>query len=62
MIAPDYNSISRKSVRIIGLSTIADALITVIVVVDDGVACGASGWASNANDRRIYNAGSYQAE
>jgi hypothetical protein len=61
VIDPDYNSTSGKSVRIIGFSTTADELITVMVVVDDGVEYGANGWASNAKDRRIYNEGSYQA-
>jgi hypothetical protein len=62
IIAPDYNSRSGQSVRIIGFSTTADDLITVIVVVDDGVEYGANGWVSNAKDRRIYNQGSYDAE
>ena len=62
VITPDYNSRSGKSVRIIGFSTTADELITVIVVVDKGVEYGANGWVSNAKDRRIYNEGSYQAE
>jgi hypothetical protein len=62
VIAPDYNSRSGQSVRIIGFSTTADEVITVIVVVDDGVAFGANGWASNAKDRRIYNEGSSAAE
>lgn len=62
VIAPDYNSRSGHSVRIIGFSTTADEVITVIAVVDDGVEYGANGWASNAKDRRIYNEGSYAAE
>jgi hypothetical protein len=55
VIEPDYNSRSGQSVRIIGFSTTADEVITVIVVVDDGVEYGANGWASNAKDRGIYN-------
>ena len=62
VIDPDYNSRSGKSVRIIGFSTTADDIITVIVVAEDGVEYGANGWVSNANDRRIYNDGSYDAE
>lgn len=62
VIDPDYNSRSGQSVRIIGFSTTADEVITVIVVVGDGVEYGANGWASNAKDRRIYNEGSYGAE
>jgi hypothetical protein len=62
VIDPDYNSRSGQSVRIIGFSTTADDLITVIVVVNDGVEYGANGWVSNAKDRRIYHDGSYDAE
>lgn len=62
VIDPDYNSRSGQSVRIIGFSTTADELITVIVVVDDGVEYGANGWASNTKDRRIYDGGGYEAE
>lgn len=62
VIAPDYNSRSGQSVRIIGFSTTADEPITVIVVVDDGVGYGANGWASHAKDRRLYNEGNYETE
>ena len=62
LIDPDYNSTSGQSVRIIGFSTTADEVITVVVVVDDGVEYGANGWSSNAKDRRIYHEGSYEAE
>ncbi|MEI2671115.1 MAG: hypothetical protein V9G13_08295 [Marmoricola sp.] len=62
MIDPDHNSTSGKSVRIIGFSATADELITVIVVVDEGVEYGANGWASNTKDSHIYNEGSYQTE
>lgn len=50
----DYNSTSGRSVRIIGFSTIADDIITVIVVEDDEVEHGVNGWVANHKDRRIY--------
>jgi len=55
VIDPDYNSTSGRSVRIIGFSTIADDVITVIVVEDDGVEHGVNGWVANQKDRRIYS-------
>lgn len=54
VIDPDYNSTSGRSVRIIGFSKNAADLITVIVLVDDGVTHGVNAWRSNARDRRIY--------
>ena len=43
------------SARIIGYSTSADHLLSVIAVGDDeGVTYGANGWHSNAKDQRIY--------
>lgn len=55
VIDPDYNSTSGQSVRVIGFSTTADEVITVIVVEEDGVEYGVNGWVANARDRRIYN-------
>lgn len=57
VIEPDYNSASGRSVRIIGYSTTADDLITVIVLIDDGVTYGVNAWRSNARDRQIYREG-----
>lgn len=51
---PDYNSASRGSVRIIGYSAVADDIITVIVLEEDGIEYGANGWVANEKDRRIY--------
>ncbi len=62
VIDPDYNSTSGRSVRIIGFSTLPEDIITVIVVEDGDVEYGANGWVSNAKDRRIYNAASYDDE
>jgi len=57
VIEPDYNSTSGRSVRIIGFSQTADALLTLIVVEDDGVTYGVNAWRSSARDRRIYEEG-----
>lgn len=54
MFDPDYNSKSGESVRIVGYSLSADAVITVITVEKDGIVYGASAWKSNAKDRRYY--------
>lgn len=62
VIDPDYNSASGQRVRIIGYSTIADDLITVIVLKDNGTEFGVNGWPANAKDRRIYNHGSDDGE
>lgn len=61
-IDPDYNSTSGESVRIIGFSTIADDIVTVIVLQHDGTEYGVNGWPANGKDRRIYNEGSYACE
>jgi len=57
VIDPDYSSTSGRSVRIIGFSKTADDLITVIVLMDEGVTYGVNAWRSNARDRRIYRKG-----
>ena len=54
VIDPDYNSMSGRSVRIIGYSMLAEALVTVIVLSDDGVDYGVNGWLANEKDRRSY--------
>ena len=43
LIDPDYNSTSGRSIRIIGFSTMAEELITVIVLENDGTECGVNG-------------------
>ena len=55
VIDPDYNSTSGRSVRIIGYSMIADDIVTVIVLDNDGIEYGVNGWSANQRDRRIYN-------
>lgn len=54
VIDPDYNSTSGRSTRIIGFSTTAGDLLTVIVLVEDDATYGVNAWRSNARDRRIY--------
>ena len=57
VIDPDYNSKSGLSVRIIGYSESAGALLTVLVINDNGHEYGINGWHSNAKDHRIYEEG-----
>jgi hypothetical protein len=40
VIDPDYNSTTGRSVRIIGFSVIADDIVTVIVLADEGFEYG----------------------
>lgn len=54
LIDPDYNSTSGRSIRIIGYSVIADDIITVIVLENDGTEYGVNGWVANEKDRRLY--------
>lgn len=54
MIDPDYNSTSGRSIRIIGYSVIADDIITVIVLDNDGTEYGVNGWVAHEKDRRLY--------
>lgn len=62
LIDPDYNSTSGKSVRIIGYSIIADAVLTVIVVEHEGIEYGVNGWPANSKDRHIYSSGTYETQ
>lgn len=57
VIDPDYNSASGRSVRVIGFSSIAEAVVTVIVLEVDGVEYGVNGWRANEKDRRLYAKG-----
>lgn len=60
LIDPDYNGTSGKSVRVIGYSTIADAVLTV-VLEHEGIEYGVNGWPANATDRHIYNSSELHA-
>jgi len=54
LIDPDYNSESGQSLRVIGWSTEAGFLITVILVLYKGKLFAASAWKSNRKDQRLY--------
>jgi hypothetical protein len=55
---PDYASRSGQSVRVIGYSTSADKVLTVIVVTDEnGKEWGGSGWPANKRDKSYYEVG-----
>jgi len=54
VIDPDYNSSSGSSIRVIGYSTLAGAIVTVIVLVHEGVVHGVNGWIANTRDQQIY--------
>lgn len=54
LIDPDYNSMSGRSVRIIGYSMLASAIVTVIALSDGGIDYGVNGWLANEKDQRIY--------
>ncbi len=53
-IAPDPSSRSGRSVRTVGYSPSAGALVTVITVADGGIVYGVNGWRSNEIDARRY--------
>ena len=54
VIDPDYNSKNGEGIRIIGFSTSANAVITVIAYIKGGAWTGASAWKSNSRDNRYY--------
>ncbi len=54
VIDPDYNSSSANSIRVIGYSLLAGAIVTVIVLVDDGVVHGVNGWIAITRDQQLY--------
>lgn len=54
IVNPDYNSESGRTVRIIGYSQFAGAIITVIAMADGGIDYRINGWIYNEKDRRIY--------
>lgn len=62
VISPDHNSASRRSVRVIGYSIIAEEVITVIVLRDGDIEHGVNEWIANAKDRRIYRRTSGDAD
>lgn len=44
VVSPDYNGASGQSVRIVGHSMLAEALISVIAMSDGGIGYGVKGW------------------
>ena len=57
VIDPDPRSVTGDSVRIIGYSSTAQEVLTVVVVVHDGQAYGATAWRANKHERRLYRGG-----
>ena len=56
VLNPDPASHSGRSVRIIGWSSTAEMLLTVIMVPDGETVWGASAWPSNTRDENLYSA------
>lgn len=54
VIDPDYNSSSGNSIRVIGYSPLAGGIVTVIVLVVDGVVHGVNGGIANTRDQQLY--------
>lgn len=54
VLDPDPASESGRGIRIIGWSQLAHAVLTVIVLEDDGVEYGVNCWRSNERDMRWY--------
>lgn len=54
-LTPDPASISGRSVRVIGYSMTASAVLTVIVLEHEGTTIGVNAWRANDLDRRRYN-------
>ncbi|ODR03272.1 transposase [Mycolicibacillus koreensis] len=55
VIDPDPASKSGRSIRTIGYSTTAQAVLTVIVLDYEGTTYGVNAWKANARDQRRYN-------
>ena len=54
VIDPDPASKSGRSVRIVGYATTAQAVLTVIVLDDEGTTYGVNAWKANVRDQRLY--------
>ena len=54
VIDPDPASVSGRTIRVIGWSSSTGALVTVIVLPDEGVIWGVNAWPSNSTDQRRY--------
>ena len=54
VLDPDPATTSGRGIRIIGYSITAQAVLTVIVVEEDGVTYGSNAWKANPKDQRRY--------
>jgi hypothetical protein len=57
VIDPDPRSVTGESVRIIGYSSTAEEVLTVVVVIHDGQVYGATAWRANKHECRLYRGG-----
>lgn len=57
VIDPGYASVTGRTVRVIGYSLLARAVVSVKVLIDGEVTQGVNGWPANDKDRRIYREG-----
>jgi hypothetical protein len=57
VIDPDQRSVTGDSVRIIGYSSTAQEVLTVVVVIHGGRVYGATAWRANKHECRLYRAG-----
>jgi hypothetical protein len=57
VIDPDPRSVTGESVRIIGYSSTAQEVLSVVVVIHDGQVYGATAWRANKYERRLYRGG-----
>lgn len=55
MFDPDPASRSGRSIRVIGWSALAGAILTIVIVRYEGRLFGSNGWRSNERDIRIYS-------
>jgi uncharacterized DUF497 family protein len=57
VIGPDPRSVTGDSVRIIGYSSTAQEVLTVVVVIYDSHLYGATAWRANRHELRLYRGG-----
>jgi uncharacterized DUF497 family protein len=57
IIDPDPRSVTGDSVRIIGYSSTAQKVLTVVVVIPDGQVYGGTAWRANRHELRRYRGG-----
>ncbi|CCK60768.1 hypothetical protein [Mycobacterium canetti] len=54
VLNPDPASKSGRSVRVIGYSITAQAVLTAVVLDDEGITYGVNAWPANRKDQRRY--------